>query len=51
MCLALALVVPLVLPSLADAATKSVDMGLPRAAQRTFQSTGSDVNDFFPHKV
>jgi plastocyanin len=48
-CLALILVVPLVLPSVADAARKSVDMGIPRAAQRSFQSTGSDVNDFFPH--
>jgi plastocyanin len=50
-CLALILVVPLVLPSVADAARKSVDMGIPRAAQRSFQSTGSDVNDFFPHRV
>jgi plastocyanin len=38
-------------PAFAQAAQKSVDVGLPLASQKTFQSTGSDVNDFFPHQV
>jgi plastocyanin len=47
----LALALAAVSPVAAQAATKTVDMGLPTASQRTFQNTGSDVNDFFPHRV
>jgi plastocyanin len=39
------------LPTAAQAATKTVDMGVPRASQKAFQSASSDVNDFFPHRV
>jgi plastocyanin len=35
----------------AEAATKTVDMGVPPSAQKAFQPTGSDVNDFFPHGI
>jgi plastocyanin len=38
-------------PAAAQAATKTVDMGLPLAKQKTFNSLGTDVNDFFPHGV
>jgi plastocyanin len=48
---ALGFTVALAIPVAAQAATKSVDMGVPRPAQRALQSTASDVNDFFPHKV
>jgi plastocyanin len=48
-CSALGLMFLLALPSVAHAAEKTVDMGLPLDAQRTFQRTLSDVNDFFPH--
>jgi plastocyanin len=42
----------LVAPAGASAATKSVDMGLPLSAQKTFQQKyGSDVNAFFPSSV
>jgi plastocyanin len=51
MCLALGVVAVLAAPTAVQAAEKSVDMGLPRASQKTFQKTGSDVNDFFPHRV
>jgi plastocyanin len=47
----LALAIAAASPVAAQAATKSVDMGLPLPSQKTFQSTGSDVNDFFPHRV
>ena len=39
----------LAVPATASAATKTVDMGLPTAQQKTFQKAFSDVNDFFPH--
>lgn len=39
------------LPAAAQAATKSVDVGVPRASQKAFQTTGSDVNAFFPKTV
>src|SRR3954469_23626073 len=39
----------LAVPAAASAATKTVNMGLPISAQKQFQKTGSDVNDFFPH--
>jgi plastocyanin len=48
---ALGLTLALAVPVAAQAATKSVDMGVPRAAQKSFGPTSSDVNDFFPHKV
>jgi plastocyanin len=38
-------------PSAAQAATKTVDMGLPLSQQKTFNNMGTDVNDFFPHGV
>ena len=37
------------MPATASAATKIVDMGLPTASAKTFQKTGADVNDYFPH--
>ncbi|MEA2270395.1 MAG: hypothetical protein QOC64_3005 [Solirubrobacteraceae bacterium] len=43
--------VMLATPGAAQAAQKSVDMGVPRASQKAFQNVGSDVNDFFPHRV
>jgi plastocyanin len=48
---ALATTLVLAIPIAAQAATKSVDMGVPRAAQKALQTTASDVNDFFPHQV
>src|SRR3954449_2396833 len=47
----LALVAALILPGVAQAAQKDVSLGPTRAAQKALQSTGSDVNDFFPHEV
>lgn len=41
--------VALAAPATAQAATKVVDMGVPPAAQKAVQQTGSQVNDFFPH--
>lgn len=38
-------------PAVTQAATRTVTMGTPPDQQKTFQSTGSDVNDFFPHGV
>jgi plastocyanin len=38
-------------PVAAQATTKSVDLGPPRAAQKAFGSASADVNDFFPHRV
>jgi plastocyanin len=48
---ALATTLVLAIPLAAQAATKSVAMGVPRAAQKSFEPTASEVNDFFPHKV
>jgi plastocyanin len=39
------------LPAAAQAATKTVDMGVPAKSQKKFQNLRSDVNDFFPHTV
>jgi plastocyanin len=44
-----AAVAVLAVPATASAATKTVDMGVPTAQQKTFQKAFSDVNDFFPH--
>ena len=41
----------LVAPSAAQAAKKTVFMGVPPAAGKTFEKTGSDVNAFFPSSV
>jgi len=41
----------LALPAVSEAATKTVNMGIPPASAKAFQPTGSDVNDFFPHGV
>jgi plastocyanin len=41
----------LALPGVADAATKSVNMGIPPANGKAFQDAGTDVNDYFPHSV
>jgi plastocyanin len=39
-------------PAVSQAATHVVTMGLPTAAQKTFnQKLSSDVNDFFPHGI
>ncbi len=46
-----ALVAVLVLPCAAQAAQKDVSLGPPTSAQKALQSTGSDVNDFFPHQT
>jgi plastocyanin len=46
---ALAAGTALLAPAAAHAATRTVDMGLPAAAEKQFQLTGADVNDFFPH--
>jgi len=47
----LALVAALILPGAAQAAQKDVSLGPAKAASKALQSTGSDVNDFFPHEV
>ena len=41
----------LALPGVAEAKTKTVNMGIPPASQKAFEPTGTDVNDFFPHGV
>lgn len=41
----------LALPGAAQAATKTVNMGIPPKSGKAFQSLGVDVNDFFPHGV
>src|SRR3954449_856352 len=47
----LALVAALILPGVAQAAQKDVSLGPTRTASKALQSTGSDVNDFFPHET
>jgi plastocyanin len=47
----LAGVLALAAPAAAQAATKVVDMGTPPSAEKAFQQTGADVNDFFPHGI
>jgi plastocyanin len=41
----------LLCPVAAEARTKTVQIGLPKASQNTFNRAGTDVNDFFPHGV
>ncbi len=43
--------VAIALPATADAATKTVNMGIPPKSGKAFQKALSDVNDFFPHGV
>lgn len=51
-CLAAAAAVVLAVPALAQAKTKTVDMGLSASAQKVFgKKYAADVNDFFPHSV
>jgi plastocyanin len=50
-CSALGVTLLLSAPAVAQAAERTVDMGVPREAQRQFQNRLSDVNDFFPHGV
>jgi plastocyanin len=38
-------------PTAAQAATKTVDMGVPLTKQKQFNTIATDVNDFFPHGV
>jgi plastocyanin len=41
----------LALPGVAEAKTKTVNMGIPPASGKAFEKAGVDVNDFFPHGV
>jgi plastocyanin len=41
----------LALPGIAEAKTKTVNMGIPPASGKAFEKAGVDVNDFFPHGV
>lgn len=49
--IAAALAVSLAVPGVAEAKTKSVNMGIPPKSGKAFQDLGVDVNDFFPHGV
>src|SRR5689334_16138646 len=48
---ALALALGLGVPAVAAAAQKDVSLGPPSSASKALQKTGSDVNDFFPHRT
>jgi plastocyanin len=50
-CPVLGVTLVLAIPAAATAAQKDVSLGPTRAASKALQSTGSDVNDFFPHQV
>jgi plastocyanin len=50
-CSALGLALVLAIPAAAGAAEKTVNMGIPKARQKAFEPTGSDVNSFFPSQV
>jgi plastocyanin len=41
----------LIIPGVAEAKTKTVNMGLPPSAGKDFQKAVADVNDYFPHRV
>jgi plastocyanin len=41
----------LALPGVAEAKTKTVNMGIPPASGKAFEPLGTDVNDFFPHGI
>jgi plastocyanin len=49
--LASALGVGMGVPAVASAAQKDVSLGPPRSAEKALNAVGTDVNDFFPHKV
>ena len=49
--LAGAAAVSIALPAVADARTKSVNMGIPPKSGEALQEAFTDVNDFFPHAV
>jgi plastocyanin len=44
-------VVALTAPAAAQAATKTVFMGVPPSAAKSFENLGAEVNDFFPHGI
>lgn len=46
-----AIALTLAVPAAAQAATKTVSMGIPPASAKAFEKTGSDVNAFFPSNV
>ena len=48
---AIALGALLALPGIAEAKTKTVNMGIPPKSGKAFEKLGVDVNDFFPHGV
>jgi plastocyanin len=50
-CAVTSLLLVVALPAAAQAAQKTVNVGVPRASQKALQPTFSDVNDFFPHRV
>ena len=50
-CAALAAVGAMALAGTAQAATKSVYMGVPPANQKAFQKLGADANAFFPNQI
>jgi plastocyanin len=50
-CPVLGVLLVLAIPTAAIAAQKDVSLGPPRNAGKAINATGSDVNDFFPHKV
>ena len=47
--LAATALVLLLVPATAQAKTKTVDLGVPKASQGSFNAVGADVNDFFAH--
>lgn len=47
--LAATALVLLLVPAAAQAKTKTVDLGVPKASQGSFMAVGADVNDFFAH--
>src|SRR4051794_10594696 len=46
-----ALCAALLAPAVAQAATKTVDMGAPKASQKALSRYGADVNAFFPATI
>jgi plastocyanin len=47
--LAATTLVLLLVPAAAQAKTKTVDLGVPKASQAAFNNVGADANDFFAH--
>ena len=48
---AIAVAALLAVPGVAEAKTKSVNLGIPPKSAKAFEPLGVDVNDFFPHEV